>query len=606
MFKDWAIALAAAAGITLHLLLRYLFHASAFAADLPLLAVLAYAGVPLLVCIMREARQREGGSDVLAGISIITAVILHEFLAGALVVLMFSGGKALDERSKGRASLVLGSLAKRTPQTAHRLQGTEIEDVPAEDVEVGDHLAIFPHDLCPADGIVEEGHGVMDESFLTGEPYMISKTPGARVISGAVNGEKLLKVRATKRAHDSRFARIVSVIKESESHRARLRRLADRLGLIYTPFALLFAVAAWALSGEGVRFLAVLVIATPCPLLLGIPIAIIGSISLAAKRGIIIKDPAVLEQVGSCKTLILDKTGTLTMGRPQMTEIIGLNGFDPDRALVFAASLERYSKHPLAGAVIEAAEKAGAALLDAREIDEPPGEGLRGKLGGHHVQITSRKGQRVEDLPPTNTHGLECLLLVDGKAAALFRFDDRTKKQAKPFISHLTSRHDFKTVMLLSGDRESEVNHVASQLGITRVHANKSPEEKAEIAAQERQKAKTIFIGDGVNDAPGLLNSTVGIAMGSDSDITAGAAGAVILDSSLSRVDELFHISRRMRAIALQSAVGGMSLSVIGMFFAALGCLTPVEGAVAQEVIDLAAVVNALRAASVPKNLIDF
>jgi heavy metal translocating P-type ATPase len=451
----------------------------------------------------------------------------------------------------------------------------------------------------------------MDESYLTGEPYVISKTPGSVVLSGAINGEQALTIRADKRAVDSRYAKIMQVMRDSEQHRPRLRRLGDQLGAFYTPLAVAIALTAWYASGERTRFLAVLVVATPCPLLIAIPVAIIGSISLAARRGIIIKDPAVLEKIDTCRTAIFDKTGTLTYGKPNLSEILTAPGFQNKDLLALVASLERYSKHPLSGAILHAAKKAEVRLLDATEGGERPGEGLRGTVAGHSIQISSRKKLAAQnpgldaDLPPA-AGGLECAIVIDGGYAATMRFRDEPRADGRSFIRHLGPVHHFDHVMILSGDRESEVRYLADQVGIKEVYFSQTPEQKVDRVRQETAKARTVFLGDGINDAPALTAATVGIAFGQNSDVTAEAAGAVIMETSLAKVDELLHISRRLRAIALQSAIGGMVLSVVGMLLASGGYLPPVAGAISQEVIDVLAVLNALRAALPPKSLTDY
>ena len=610
------IALGAVAAIALHLALRFGWRgaplAGPFAAhELPLLAALALGGVPLVWTLLGQALRREFGSDLLAGISIVTAVLLGEYLAGTLVVLMLSGGQALESYAVRSASSVLEALARRMPSVAHRKVGGRLADVPLDSLAPGDEVIVLPHETCPIDGVVEEGHGVMDESYLTGEPYRISKTPGSTVLSGAINGESALTVRATKLAVDSRYAKILQVMRDSEQQRPRLRRLGDQLGAVYTPVAVAIAVAAWLLSGEPVRFLAVLVVATPCPLLIAIPVAIIGSISLAARRGIIVKDPAVLEQIDTCRVAIFDKTGTLTYGEPEVTETLALPGFDADQALALAASLEHYSRHPLAKAVVAAAAARNCAIHEASEIHEVPGEGLKGVAAGRAVAIVSRawvarhRPHETGMLPPA-AGGMECVIRIDDLAAALLRFRDTPRREGASFIRHLKPKHRFHRVLLVSGDRESEVRYLAEQVGIEEVHSSQSPEQKLALVRAETARARTLFLGDGINDAPALAAATVGIAFGQNSDVTSEAAGAVVLDSSLQRADEFLHISRRMRAIALQSAVGGMALSVGGMAFAAAGMLAPVAGAIAQEAIDVVAVLNALRAAWPPKDLTDY
>jgi heavy metal translocating P-type ATPase len=603
------IALIALAGIVVHLVLRWGTGSSQLARNLPLFIVLAAGGAPLVVDLTLKALRRQFGSDLLAGISIVTAVLLGEYLAGALVVLMLSGGGALETFAAGRASSVLQALARRMPLVAHRRINGRVEDVTLDAVRVGDTFVVLPHEICPVDGIVVDGHGVMDESYLTGEPFMMPKAPGSNVFSGAINGERALTLRATHAAVDSRYTRIMHVMRESEQRRPRLRRLGDQLGAWYTPIALALAIGAWLWSGEPVRFLAVLVVATPCPLLIAIPVAIIGSISLAARRGIIIRDPAVLERIDRSRTIILDKTGTLTYGEPSLTDRAGAASMDDERVLQLAASLEQYSKHPLAQPILVEAARQRLVLLDASEVGERPGEGLCGTVNGQAVRITGRKEAEslglAGSLPP-QASGLECVVIVDGHYAATYRFHDAPREDSRSFIDHLGPRHQLERILLVSGDREQEVRYLADRVGIAEVHAGRSPEEKVEITRAETQRAPTLFIGDGINDAPALATATVGISFGHQSEITAEAAGAVIMDTSLQRVDELFHIARRMRRIALQSAVGGMALSIVGMLIAFAGLLPPVSGAVVQEVIDLAAVLNALRAAVPGGELSDY
>ena len=603
--KTTVIAAFAIAAIALHLVLRFALGARAGVYQAPLLATLALGGAPLTYDLLRKLLRREFGSDLLGGISIITSVLLGQYLAGAIIVLMLSGGAALESYALRSASSVLAALASRMPSIAHRKRGTDLGDVALTDIAPGDVLVIYPHEICPADGVVVEGHGVMDESYLTGEPFQITKTRGSAVISGAINGESALTIRATQRAADSRYAKIMEVVRESESRRPHLQRLGDQLGAVYTPVALAVALSAWALSGESIRFLAVLVIATPCPLLLAIPIAIIGSISLCARRAIIVKSPVVLEQISGCRTAIFDKTGTLTYGEPRLVEQLVAAGFAWPDVLTLVASVERYSKHPLARAILAAAQGEALHLPEATEVSEQPGEGLQGTVSGHQVQITSRsqlaaQGPAGADQIPPAGSGLECVVAVDHRYAATLRFHDAPRAESRSFIAHLGPRHQFRRIMIVSGDREAEVRYLADQVGIAEVRAQKSPEEKLAIVREETTAAKTLYVGDGINDAPAMMAATVGMAIGQNSDVTAEAAGVVVMDNSLKKVDEFMHISRRMRTIALQSAVGGMTLSVIGMAIAATGHLSPVSGALAQEVIDTLAVLNALRAAIPP------
>jgi heavy metal translocating P-type ATPase len=447
----------------------------------------------------------------------------------------------------------------------------------------------------------------MDESYLTGEPYEMSKTPGSKVLSGAINGDTALTIQAEALPVDSRYAKIMRVMQETEQKRPQLRRLGDKLGAWYTPIAVAVAGAAWAATGEPMRFLAVVVIATPCPLLISIPVAVIGAISLAARHGIIIKNPAVLEQISTCRTLIFDKTGTLTYGKPALTEVIPARGFTSEDVLQDAASLEQYSKHPLAGAIVVAAQGARLALAAVSHVSERPGEGLEGVVAGRVVRITGRSKVAEQELAlPPIVSGLECLVFVDGRYAATFRFHDAPRTESRSFVDHLKPKHAVEKVMLVSGDRESEVRYLADEVGITEVHASQAPEQKVAIVEKETGRGRTLFLGDGINDAPALMAATVGVAFGPNSDITSEAAGAVIMTTSLAKVDELFHISDRMRTIALQSALGGMALSILGMIVAAAGYLPALEGAIAQEIIDLVAVLNAVRVALPTRTMSDF
>src|SRR5215472_3704755 len=417
--KTSVIAAFTAAAILVHLLLRFALHTSPGAYQIPLLATLALGGIPLVYELLKKILRREFGSDLLAGISIVTSVVLGEYLAGSIVVLMLSGGEALENYALRSASSVLRALAKRMPSVAHRKRDSTIQDVALDDISVGDSLVVYPHDICPVDGTVTEGNGAMNEAYLTGEPFEITKAPGSAVISGAVNGESALTITATMRAVDSRYAKIMEVMRESEQNQPRLRRLGDQLGAIYTPIAVSIALLAWAFSGESVRFLAVLVIATPCPLLIAIPVAIIGSISLSARRSIIVKNPAVLEQITGCRTAIFDKTGTLTYGEPKLIEQLVAAGFAQKEVLALAASLERYSKHPLGRAIVAEAEAEGLHLQPAAQVSEPPGQGLQGTVSGHEIQITSRGKLAshniagAEKLPPV-AGGLECVVAIDG------------------------------------------------------------------------------------------------------------------------------------------------------------------------------------------------
>jgi heavy metal translocating P-type ATPase len=589
------LAFAAIVAIAIHLLLP-----EGDLRDVPLQIVIIIGSVPILWEIVRKLIKLDLGADILAAIALVTAAILGEYLAAVLIILMLAGGQALEGYAMRKASSVLAALAERMPTIAHRKTGEKIEEIPIIDIKIGDLIVISPHETCPVDGIVVDGHSTMDESYLTGEPYRVSKAKGAAVLSGAINGEAVLTIKADKLPSDSRYAKIMEVMQDAEQKRPALRRLGDQIGAIFAPLALALAIASWWVTGDAVRFLAVLVVATPCPLLIAIPITIISAISMAARLGIIIKDPTVLERLPTCTTAIFDKTGTLTYGRPELTEIATAQGINSNDILQQAASLERYSKHPLAHAILQSAEKAKLTLLDAQSVSEKAGFGLVGTVSGKEINITNRKkllaiAPEVESQLPTISAGLECVVLADGKYAATFHFRDAAREDGRSFITHLAPNHQFNKIMLVSGDRESEVSYLAEHMGITETLSSQTPEQKLTLVRAETAKAPTLFMGDGINDAPALAAATVGIAFGQASSVTAEAAGAVIMENTLAKVDELIHISESMRRIAMQSAVGGMILSVVGMGFAATGNLSPVAGAIAQEFIDALAILWALR-----------
>jgi len=578
--------------------------------SLPLMLAVAAVGIPLVIRVVRDALHRRFGADLLGLLALLSSSILGEWWVAVIIALMLSGGEALEEAASARASAVLDALAKRSPTLAHRrLADGSLEEIGVVDVEVGDVLVLLPHEICPVDAVVIEGRGAMDESYLTGEPYVVPKVPGSAVLSGAINSTQMLVLRAGKRAQDSRYAQIVGVLERAEGQKPPMRRLADRLGAGYTVIALALAITGWVVSGDPNRFLAVVVIATPCPLLIGVPVAIIGAISLAARNGIIIKNPAMLERLSTARTMIFDKTGTLTYGQPALSQVSLADGMERAEVIALTTSLEQYSRHPLAMAIMRA--NGDTPLLAAQQVSEEPGRGLVGLVDGRRITVTGRKAAISADpaiaaLLPEESAGLECVVLVDDRYAATLSFRDEPREGAREFIAHLGGRHGVVRTMLLSGDRSSEVSYLADRVGLTEAHASVSPEQKLEMVRAETALAPTAFLGDGINDAPAMTAATVGIAFGKNNDVTAEAADAVVLDSSLDRLDELMHIGRRMRRIALQSAIGGIVISAIGMVLAVLGFLPPIVGAISQEVIDVLAIANALRVVLVRRPMSDF
>ena len=595
----FVLILCSVIAIAIHYYLKYLLPESNLS-NITLQIITVIGAVPLLWEIIKKLIKFDLGADILAALALVTAAIVGEYLAAVLIIIMLAGGQALENYAMRKASSVLSALAERMPTIARRKINDKIEEIAISDIKIGDLIVVSPYETCPVDGVVVDGHSTMDESYLTGEPYQVSKARGAAVLSGAINGEAVLTIQADKLPSDSRYAKIMEVMQDAEQKRPNLRRLGDQIGAIFAPLALALAIGAWWVTGDATRFLAVLVVATPCPLLIAIPITIISAISMAARLGIIIKDPTVLERLPTCKTAIFDKTGTLTYGRPELTEIATAQDIDSNVILQQAASLERYSKHPLSHAILQQAEKLKLPLLEAQTVSEKAGLGLVGTVGGSEITITSRKKlleispEAASQLPPISA-GLECVVLANGKYAATFHFRDAPREEGHSFISHLAPNHQFNKIMLVSGDRESEVEYLAELMGITETLSSQTPEQKLALVRVETAKAPTLFMGDGINDAPALAAATVGIAFGQASSVTAEAAGAVIMENTLAKVDELIHISESMRRIAMQSAVGGMILSLIGMGFAATGNLSPVAGAIAQEIIDAIAIFWALR-----------
>lgn len=603
IFSKWQllIAMASLLAIFLHFVLgKEPLAYGLTPANIPLILLIVMSGIPLVFQIISKLINGSIGADFLGAIELVAAALLEQYLASALIILMLAGGQALEEYAMRKASAVLRALSERVPSIVHRKRGAHVEETHLIEIAIGDEIIIYPHESAPVDGTVIEGHGTMDESYLTGEPYHISKAPGAAVLSGAINGESLLTIRAEKLANDSRYAQIMEVMQEAEQKRPTMRRLGDQIGGWFALFALIVTAVIGIATGDALRALAVLVIATPCPLIIAIPITIIGAISMAARHSIIIKDPTVLERLPTCRTAIFDKTGTLTYGKPELTEIVPAEGVKQDDVLQRAASLERYSKHPLANAIMQAADKAKIVLMEASSVSEKPGHGLTGIVAGQTITVTSRKKiiqsqpEMGPTLPPT-TAGLESMIMIDGVYAATLRFRDIPRHDGKSFISHLAPSHQFSKIMLVSGDRESEVAYLADLLGIQNTLSSQSPEQKVAIVRAETARAPTLFMGDGINDAPALTSASVGIAFGQHSSVTAEAAGAVIMENSLAKVDELIHISERLRIIALQSAIGGITLSILGMTFAAFGYISPVQAALFQECIDVLAITNALR-----------
>ncbi|HEY8569383.1 heavy metal translocating P-type ATPase [Microbulbifer sp.] len=555
--------------------------------------------------------QRRAGVDVLALLTMVGALLLQQYLAGAVIAFMFASGRALEEYSSGRARQALSALLERSPRIAHRRVSSGIEEIPAEQVQIGDQLIVKSGEAVPVDGLLLSATAELDESAVTGESLPRRRMRGDQLMSGVINAGGPLDLQALKTAQQSTYAGIVRMVTEAQAAKAPFTRLADRYALWFIPAALLVAGLAWAISGDVLRALAVLVVATPCPLILAAPVAIIASISLAAKRGILIKNGTALEQLANAKNLVFDKTGTLTTGRQQLVGIETPPGFQPDEVLRLAASLDQVSQHNTAQSLVAEAQRRDLALSIPVQAQETPGEGLRGQVEGKTVAVGSLPlvldGASVDHWSETRLRymalrGLSgAFVAIDGQMAGVLLLADQLRLDTPRALRELHRAGVERTVML-SGDRQDVAETVALALGFDAVLAERTPADKVAAVKAECASGTTAMVGDGINDAPALAAADVGIAMGArGAGASAEAADVVLLVDRLDRLPEGLHISRRGRHIALQSVIAGMGLSALAMLIAALGYLPPVIGALVQEGIDVAVIFNALRALRPPR-----
>jgi heavy metal translocating P-type ATPase len=603
LLRAAAIPVAAVAFIVAGAALR-LWLASPKWGDKVWLAGLVLGGTPLVVRTLRSVVRGHFATDVVAMLAVVAAVILREPLAGLVVVLMQSGGEALERYAEGRASQAVRALERDAPRLAHRSSGGEVQDIPVEEIRVGDLLLVRPGEMVPCDSEVVMGESHVDTSRLTGEPIPVAVHPGARLMSGTLNGEGALTVKAIALARESQYARIVELVRSAETSKAPLQRLADRYAVWFTPITLLTCLVAWMGSGDPLRVLAVLVVATPCPLILATPIAIIGGIDRAASRQIIVRSGAALERLERVRVAVFDKTGTITVGRPRVVRIAGLGGqWSEAELLRLAAALEQQSGHPLARPVVDAAAERHIALPVPTAVVEAPGSGVLGVVEGHEVAVGSRSyiealiAPAVIPVPPSP--GLRAFVALDRLPAGMIEYADEIRAGVAELLRTLRELGVRRT-LLLSGDHEENVRAVAQQIGVDEWVANLLPAEKVEYVARLSATAgRVLMVGDGTNDAPALSRADVGIAMaGHGGGITAEAADAVILVDDIARVAEAVRIGQRAIGIARQSIWFGLGLSATAMAFAALGYIPPALGAMLQEGIDVAVILNALRAAS--------
>lgn len=572
-------------------------------AHVALTAGLVATGAPVVWAMLRGVLRGVFAADLVAALAIIGSVALDEPVAGLVIVVMQSGGTALERHAAGRASRAIRALEEQSPRTAIIRTPEGLRHVTADDVRVGDELLVRPGDLVPADGIVRQGSSHVDTSSLTGEPVPRRVVPGAHLMSGSRNQESPLVVEATAPAAASQYARIVELVRSAQRSKAPLHRLADRVAVWFTPATLAVVAGTWLVTGDPTRALAVLVVATPCPLLLATPVAIIGGISRAARDGIIIRNGTALEHAGQVTHAVFDKTGTLTIGRPVLADLLVMPGVDRDGLLRTVAGLEQVSSHLVARSLVEAA--ATLALPMPGSVVEAPGRGLEGVVEGRRVAVGSRSYIRerhadaADALSTLDTadDGLHAWATVDGAAAGAFIFADQPRADMSAALDGLRAL-GIRRLTLLSGDQQAAVDVLAAAIGVADARGNLLAGEKvAAVAALLAEGDKVLMTGDGTNDAPALETATVGVALaGHGGGVTAEAASVILLRDDLRLLPRLVRIGRRSLRIARQSIVAGLGLSAAGMVAAALGWLPPVAGALFQEAVDVAVIVNALRA----------
>jgi heavy metal translocating P-type ATPase len=550
------------------------------------------------------------GVDTIALVAMVGSLVLGEELAGVLVGLMFSGGAAIEDIAATRARRELTALVQRAPKVAQRRVADRLEEVPVEQVQAGDIVIVRTGEVVPVDGTVVGGEAVVDTSTLSGEPLPVTIAAGMPVLSGTSNAGAPFEVRADRPAVESAYAALVRLVEQAQAHRAPFVRMADRYAGFFLPATLLVAGAAWGFSGDAVRALAVVVVATPCPLILAAPIALVSGLSRAARAGVIVKGTGAIETLGQARTVLFDKTGTLTVGTPDVREILTSDGIKAAELLRLAASVDRMSAHVLGEALVRAAVGADLTLSPARNVREDPGQGIRGTVDDRAVAVGSRaflraagiRAAEVASAAVTSGRGSgEALVLVgvDGHLGGVIVMADELRPDADRIVERLRAE-GVRYVAMVSGDRRSVAERIGRELGVDRVYAEQSPEEKLEVVRRLRADpdlCPVIMVGDGVNDAPALALADAGIAMGAaGATVSSETADAVITVDRVDRIADAVHIGRRALHIARQSVLAGMGLSFAAMAVAAVGYLPPVAGALFQEVIDLAVILNALRA----------
>ncbi len=570
--------------------------------------VWALATLPVLVALLIEIvvslRRGDVGLDIVAALSMTGALAFGEYLAAVVVALMYAGGQYLESFAERRANREMTALLARVPRVAIRHRNGRLEEVGLEAIAPGDCLLVRQGDVVPVDGLVDSGVAILDQSALTGESIPVRKKASEPVMSGVTNAGDAFDLTATRRAAESTYAGVVRLIEAAQRSKAPMARLADRYAMAFLALTVALAGGAWLWSGDPIRALAVLVIATPCPLILAVPVAIVSGVSRAAKAGVLVKGGRALEGLTRVTGLVIDKTGTLTHGQARLVEILPVAAMSSDRILQLAASLDQASKHVIAQALVAEARDRGLDLLPPTEVVEIPGEGLEGIVDGRRVAVggvryVSQRVPRIAQTVSENRRPSGAVIVavaVDGEEAGILILADPLRMEAARVIDTLR-RLGIARIVLATGDRREVAQAVTVGLHLDEVHAELTPDRKIAIVQDEKRYGPVMMIGDGVNDAPALAAADVGVAMGArGAAASAEAADVVLLVDQLDKLPAAVLAARRSRHIALQSVYAGLGLSVIGMIAAGLGLLTPVQGALIQEAIDVAVILNALRA----------
>lgn len=575
-------------------------------ADLVWAATTTAALAPLFLTVVRDLLRGRAGVDLIALAAIGSAVVLGEYLAGAVVALMLSGGGALEDYAGNRARRALTGLVERAPRSAHRVSDDRLETVPVADIEAGDILLVKPGEIVPVDGVVEMGAAVLDESAITGESRPVERPIGDLIRSGVVNAGGPLNLRAAAKAEASTYAALIRLVQEAHSQKAPFVRMADRFAVLFVPFSFAVAGLAWLLSGDPVRGLAVLVVATPCPLILAAPVAIVSGISRAARRGVIVKSGAALEGLARARILLLDKTGTLTTGSSEVTDIVAFGSYTPNEVLRLAASLDQVSPHVLASAIVRSARERGLRLSFPSDTREQLGTGINGHVDGLSVAVGKAS---LAQIPPASKSAIRKIrrrsalegsstvfVALEGSLAGAIILNDPVRAHSSRTLKELRAA-GIRKIVMVTGDQAGVAETVGMVVGADLVLAERTPADKVDSVLAARTEGPTLMVGDGINDAPALAAADVGVAMGArGATASSEVADVVVVADRFDGVAEAIRIARRSRSIALQSVIAGMTLSTVGMAFAAAGMLVPVAGAMAQEIIDVAVIANALRA----------